>query len=74
MIVPKGWQNLWVAGRCNSSDIKVNGAMRDQPACYMLGQAAGTAAVQAINTGQTAVDLDTAELVKTLRARGAALL
>jgi len=74
MIVPKGWQNLWVAGRCNSSDIKVNGAMRDQPACYMLGQAAGTAAAQAINTGQTAVNLDTTRLVKTLRSRGAELM
>ena len=27
-----------------SSDIKVNGALRDQPACSMLGEAAGVAA------------------------------
>lgn len=74
ILVPKGWQNLWVAGRCNSSDIKVNGAIRDQPACFMLGQAAGTAAVQSIRTGQSAAGLDTGELVQTLRDRGAALL
>ena len=71
--MPKGWSNLWVAGRCNSSDVKVNGAIRDQPACSMMGQAAGTAAVQSIATGQPACDLDTAKLVETLRAKGAYL-
>lgn len=73
ILVPQGWQNLWVAGRCNSSDIKVNGAIRDQPACSMMGQAAGTAAVQSLRTGQPACDLDTAKLVETLRANGAYL-
>jgi hypothetical protein len=33
----------------------------------MMGQAAGTAAVQSIRTGQPACDLDTAKLVQTLR-------
>ena len=73
ILVPRGWRNLWVAGRCNSSDLKVHGAIRDQPACYMMGQAAGTAAVQAIRSGQTACDLDTAQLVETLRGAGAYL-
>ena len=54
VLVPKGWSNLWVAGRCASSDVKVHGAIRDQPACSMMGQAAGTAAVQSIRTGQPA--------------------
>lgn len=73
ILVPRGWENLWVAGRCNSSDVKVHGAIRDQPACFMMGQAAGTAAVQAIKTGEPACDLDTAKLVETLRANGAYL-
>lgn len=73
MLVPKGWQNLWVAGRCNSSDIEVHGAIRDQPACYMMGQAAGTAAVRSLRTGQPANDLDTEQLVKSLREAGAIL-
>lgn len=73
ILVPKGWTNLWVGGRCTSSDIKVNGAIRDQPACSMMGQAAGTAAVQHIRTGQPACDLDTAMLVETLRKAGANL-
>jgi ribulose 1,5-bisphosphate synthetase/thiazole synthase len=73
VLVPKGWSNLWVGGRCVSTDIKVNGAIRDQPACSMLGQAAGTAAVQSIRTGQPACDLDVRQLVLTLREAGAKL-
>lgn len=73
ILVPKEWTNLWVAGRCNSSDVKVHGAIRDQPACFMMGQAAGTAAVQSIKTGQPACDLDTGTLVETLREAGAYL-
>lgn len=73
ILVPKGWTNLWVAGRCNSSDVKVSGAIRDQPACFMMGEAAGTAAVQHLHTGQPACDLDTSVLIKTLRQRGAYL-
>lgn len=70
ILVPRGWDNLWVAGRCASSDIKVHGAIRDQPACFMMGEAAGTAAAQCLRTGQTAQSLDTETLVKTLRERG----
>lgn len=70
ILVPKGWANLWVAGRCNSSDIKVHGSIRVQPAASMMGQAAGTAAVQSIKTGQPANDLNTEMLVSTLRDDG----
>jgi hypothetical protein len=73
ILVPKGWQNLWAAGRCNSSDIQVHGSIRVQPAASMMGQAVGTAAVQSIATGQPACELDTARLVETLRAAGANL-
>ena len=73
MLVPKGWKNLWVAGRCNSSDVKVHGAIRDQPAAFMMGQAAGTAAVQSMKTGQPACDLDTEQLIEALRQANAYL-
>jgi len=43
------------------------------PSSAMMGQAAGTAAVQSIETGQPAYDLDTAQLVSTLRRDGAYL-
>jgi hypothetical protein len=73
ILVPKGWSNLWVAGRCHSSDTRVHGSIRAQSAAYMMGEAVGTAAMQSINTGQPACDLDTAQLVETLRGAGAFL-
>ena len=73
ILVPKGWANLWVAGRCASSDVAVHGSIRVQPACSMMGQAAGTAAAQSIRRNQLAYALDTEELVMTLRENGAIL-
>lgn len=73
ILVPRGWRNLWVAGRCHSSDTKVHGSIRAQSAAYMMGQAAGTAAAQSVRTGQPACDLDTRALVESLRAAGAYL-
>lgn len=70
ILVPKGWENLWVAGRCHSSGHAVHGSIRAQSAAYMMGQAAATAAKQSLDTGQPACDLDTAQLVETLRADG----
>ncbi len=73
ILVPQGWANLWAAGRCVSSDVMVHGSIRVQPAASMMGQAAGTAAVQSLRTGQPACDLDTHTLVETLRAANAYL-
>jgi len=67
VLVPKGWQNLWVAGRCVSSDVRVHGSIRVQPSCSMMGQAAGTAAAQSIRRQQPACELDTEELITTLK-------
>ncbi|MBI3374101.1 MAG: FAD-dependent oxidoreductase [Betaproteobacteria bacterium] len=73
ILVPRGWENLWAAGRCHSSDSRVHGSIRAQSAAYMMGQAAATAACQSIATGQPACELDTASLVETLRREGAYL-
>ncbi|MGE0315359.1 MAG: FAD-dependent oxidoreductase [Lautropia sp.] len=73
ILVPRGAQNLWAAGRCHSSDTKVHGSIRAQSAAYLMGQAAGTAAAQSVATGQPACDLDTWRLVEQLRADGAYL-
>lgn len=70
ILVPRGWRNLWVAGRCNSSDRRVHGSIRVMPAAAMMGQAAGTAVVQSLSTGRPANGLDTARLVTTLRENG----
>lgn len=73
ILVPRGWRNLWVAGRCNSADVQVHGSIRVMPAAAMMGQAAGTAAVQSLHTGQAACELDSQQLVATLRRHGAHL-
>ena len=73
ILVPRGFENLWTAGRCVSTDVNVQGAIRVMPAAAMMGQAAGTAAVQAIQHNETASTLDTERLVKTLRQNGANL-
>jgi hypothetical protein len=73
ILVPRGWRNLWVAGRCASSDVQVHGSIRVQPAASMMGQAAGTAAVQSLRTGQTADQLNTETLISTLREANAYL-
>ena len=73
VLIPKGWKNLWVAGRCISCDVKVQGSLRVQPAASMMGQAAGVAALQSIKTGKAAADIDTKLLVETLRSQGANL-
>jgi hypothetical protein len=73
ILVPKGSQNLWVAGRAVCADIPMHGAIRGQPTCFMLGEGAGTAAAQSIRTGQAAAELNTGTLVETLRKQGAYL-
>lgn len=73
ILVPRNSQNRWVAGRCHSSDTMVHGSIRAQSAVYMMGQAVGTAAAQAIASGQPACELDTAVLVEQLRKDGAYL-
>lgn len=73
MIVPRGYANLWAAGRCASSDRLVNGAVRVQPASAVLGQAAGCAAALCAQDGRAAHSPDLPRLLNTLRMQGAVL-
>lgn len=70
ILVPQGCNNLLVAGRCASTDRPVMAAIRVMPPCYAMGQAAGTAAAQAVATGKTPATIDTAVLKQTLTADG----
>ena len=72
-ILVQQYQNATAYAPAGDLPYEVHGAIRDQPACFMMGQAAGTAAVQSMKTGQPACDLDTAALVETLREAGAYL-
>jgi hypothetical protein len=72
-LLPKGSRNVWVAGRCISSDVKVQGALRIQPVAAVMGQAVGAAASLALK-GRTTVDrVDTDTLRAQLRDEGAVL-
>jgi hypothetical protein len=51
----------------------VHGSIRAQSAAFLMGQASATAAMQSMQTGQPACDLDTWALVESLRAAGSYL-
>lgn len=73
MTVPLGVDNLWVAGRCASMTHEAQSAARVTGACFVMGEAAGTAADLALSTGSTALQVDIAALQSRLTAQGAYL-
>lgn len=70
-LVPVNIKNLLVAGRCISTDRKMQGSTRVMPCCFITGQAAGTAASLCIENNVTPEELDTQILRETLRTFGA---
>ena len=72
-LLPKGVEQLLMAGRCISADSTAAGAVRVMPPCMAMGQAAGTAAALAIKQGCTVRTLDTAVLREELIKNGACL-
>ena len=73
VLTPQGLANVLVAGRCVSTDRKVNGAIRVMPACYITGQAAGVAAAIASQGEPDVHAIDVRKLQARLRALGAYL-
>jgi hypothetical protein len=70
-LLPKGINNLIVAGRSVSSDRVVQGSLRVMPNCFAMGQAAGTAAAMASSRGVGFRGIDVASLQKSLIDQGA---
>ena len=68
MLVPRGVDNLLVAGRCASMTHEGQSAARASGGCFVMGQAAGTAAAS-LGTSRFA-SVDVAALQKTLAADG----
>lgn len=62
--------NLLIAGRCASTDRKVNAQNRVMGYCMMMGQAVGTAAAIAAKDGRLLPDVDIKKLQNTLRKDG----
>jgi hypothetical protein len=65
--------NLLVAGRCISVDHRVHHATKEIPACFVTGQAAGTAAALAVRSGVSPRDLPIDVLQARLKQQGAIL-
>ena len=73
ILLPRGVDNLIVAGRCISVEWQALGPIRIMPACFAMGQAAGTAAVQVVQKKISFGNVDIKALRKTLRENGAIL-
>jgi hypothetical protein len=71
MILPLGIDNLLVAGRCASMTHGGQSAARVSGPCFVMGQAAGTAAHLALDQGIIPRALGIALLKKTLEGDGA---
>jgi len=72
-LLPKGMDNLIVAGRCVSSAWEALGVLRIMPACFVMGQAAGTAAAQVVRTTTAFRNVDIGLLQQDLLNAGVIL-
>ncbi len=73
ILCAKGVKNLLVAGRCVSTDQKVQASIRVMPACYLTGQAAGFAAAMAADGAGDVHAVDVPRLQGALADFGAYL-
>ena len=73
-LVPEGFRNLLVAGRCIGSDFTAQSALRIQLTCRSLGEAAGIAAAMAIKQGLDVGDIDGTAVADRMIALGAEFL
>ena len=70
-LVPQGVDNLLVAGRCASLTSEGQSSVRVSGPCFVMGQAAGTAAALTLAAGVAPAAVDVAALQAALRADGA---
>ena len=69
-LLPRNLDNLAVAGRSLSTDRQINGSARNQPACFAMGQAAGTAAAIAAKKNLPLDKVNIHELQAKLKKAG----
>jgi hypothetical protein len=70
-LVPVSTNGLLAAGRNLSADTKSHAALREIPECWAMGEAAGVAATQAIDSGVSVRDIDIRALQAQLGKQGA---
>jgi hypothetical protein len=71
MLVPEGVDNLLMAGRCASMTHEGQSAARVSGACFVMGEAAGTAAALALSGNTIPRDICVEKLQQQLTAQGA---
>ncbi len=71
-LIPADFTNAFAAGRCMGTDRQMEASVRVQPGCYIVGQAAGTAAAMAADK-QDARSVNARELQRELLKAGAYL-
>jgi FAD dependent oxidoreductase len=71
MLVPDGVDNLLVAGRCASMTHEGQSAARVSGACFVMGEAAGTAAALALSGNTIPRDISVEKLQQQLTQQGA---
>jgi glycine/D-amino acid oxidase-like deaminating enzyme len=72
-LLPKGVENLLVAGRCISAEHEAQASVRVAAQCFAEGEAAGTAAAMALKAGADVREINPLELRKRLVQKGAYL-
>jgi hypothetical protein len=72
-LVPRGLDNVLIAGRMMTVDLVAHNSTRNTVCCLMCGQAAGTAAALAAQAGVNPSALDVERLRQTLQQDGALL-
>jgi len=72
-LLPRGLDNVLVAGRCLSATHEALASARVMAQCVAMGEAAGTAAALAVRHGCSTRQVDTEVLRQALIAQGAIL-
>ncbi|RMH11019.1 MAG: FAD-dependent oxidoreductase [Gammaproteobacteria bacterium] len=72
-LIPKGSENLFVAGRCFSATHDAHASVRSMGQCMVMGQAAGTAAAMCADQHITPLEINTDRLRHILLDQGAVL-
>jgi hypothetical protein len=72
-LVPKGWDNVWVAGRCFSATHDAHASCRSMAQTMSMGQAAGLSATISLQRDCSARDIPIRHLQDRLRQLGALL-
>ena len=70
-LVPERLDGLLAAGRNLSADTRSHAALREIPECWVMGEAAGVAAVQALDQDVALRDVDVAAVQAQLARQGA---